>query len=311
MKKHEAADILLSKDNILIVTHKIPDGDTLGSAAALCSALRRAGKTAYMYPNPQITDKFIPYVGKFIAPESFEPAYTVAVDVAADDMLCIGFSSAVDLCIDHHPSNPEFGALNLIEPDMSSSGEIILEIIESMNTGLSPEEADLLYIALSTDTGCFRHGNTNSHSFNSAAKLYDSGADVYSINTSFFKKATRGRIKLESMINSGMELYRDGKIAIAKVTLKMLEDAGATEDDCDSLAELPSRVDTELLAVVIRELKDGSSKISLRSDEGIDSTLISARFGGGGHKMASGCTIMAAPEEAEKQLLAVIDEVWK
>ena len=311
MNCHEAAKTLLEHNNILIITHKNPDGDTLGSAAALCSALLRAGRRAALYPNVQITEKFVPYVNKYIAGSSFKAAYILAIDVAAEDMFCKGFSGDVDFCIDHHPSNPHYASADIVVPESSSCGEIILDIIEEMHGDLTSEEATLLYIALSTDTGCFRHGNTNANSFYSAGRLCDYGADVANINTAFFKKSSSGRIKLESMVFSNMDLFDNGRIAVAKVTLQMMRDSGATENDCDNLADLPTRVDTEIVAVTIREQEEGRCKVSVRTDETIDANRICSYFGGGGHKMASGCTINASPDKAEKMLVDVIKEVMK
>jgi Exopolyphosphatase-related proteins len=273
--------------------------------------MNRAGRKAYLYPNPQITEKYMPYVRRFLAPADYEPKYVVAVDVAAEDMYCKGFEAHADFCVDHHPSNPGYATQSFIVPEYSSCGEIITEIIEQINGDITPEEATLLYIALSTDTGCFRHGNTDAHSFSTAAKLAEYGADIAEINTQFFKKASAGRIMLESMIFSSMNLYDNGEIAVAKVTLDMLKKAGATANDCDDLADLPARVDSELVAVLIRELEDGVSKVSMRSAEGIDSSRICAFFGGGGHRLAAGCTINASPDRAEKLIVDVIREVRK
>ena len=113
------------------------------------------------------------------------------------------------------------------------------------------------------------------------------------------------------MIYSGLQYFRDGKIAVAAITLEMMEKAGATEDDCDDLAGLAGRVEGSILNITIREQEDGSSKISVRSTPEISSSDICAVFGGGGHAMAAGCTIYGKPDKARDMLLSVIDEVWK
>ena len=311
MNSLKAAETLLTYDGLLIITHKNPDGDTLCSAAALCSAMRRAGRRAYLYPNPQITERYLPYVQQYFAPEEFKPRYYVAVDVAAEDMFCRGFSGNVDFCVDHHPSNPHYAAGDYVVPEYSSCGEIVCELIEQMNGDLTHEEANLIYIALTTDTGCFCHTNTNAHSFQTAARLTEYGADIGEINRKFFKKASAARIKLESMIYSQMKLYENGELVVAKVTQDMMKEAGATENDCDDLADLPTRVESERIAVLIREQDNGSSKLSVRSCEGIDSSKICAVFGGGGHYLASGCTINTSPDRAEKLIVDVIREAMK
>ena len=311
MNYKQCAKLLLTHENILILTHKNPDGDTVASAAALCAALRLGGRTAWLFPNPQIGDKLLAYAGKYFAPDGFAPKYIVAVDVAEEKLLSKTFTGKIDLCIDHHPTNSGYAAESLIKAEKSSCAEAVLEIIQCMNGDLSAEEATLLYIGLSTDTGCFQYSNTNAASFRAAAELLRCGADNTEVNTLFFRKVSRARLLLESMLYAGMRFYRDGKIAVATVTLEMLDKVGATEDDLDDLAGLCGRAEGSIVNITIREQRDGSSKISVRSTKEVSSSEICAVFGGGGHAMAAGCTIYGEPEKAREMLLNVIDEVWK
>ncbi len=124
-----------------------------------------------------------------------------------------------------------------------------------------------------------------------------------------FRKSSLRRLKLEGMIYAGLHVYHDGKLVFAPVTRKMIEAAGATEDDCDDLAGLSGRAEDAVMNVTVRELSDGSSKVSVRSMPGVSSLAVCAAFGGGGHEMASGCTIQAEPEKAEQLLLEVIEEL--
>ena len=147
MNYKQCAKLLLTHENILIVTHRNPDGDTVASAAALCSALRRGGRNAYLYPNPQVNRHLRPFAEKYFAPEDFTAKYTVAVDVATEGMLPKGFEGAVDLCIDHHPTNSGYAGETLVRADKSSCAEAVMEVILCMNTDLTPDEATLLYKA--------------------------------------------------------------------------------------------------------------------------------------------------------------------
>ena len=189
--------------------------------------------------------------------------------------------------------------------------EAVMEIILCMNSEMSADEATLLYIGLTTDTGCFQYSNTCAASFRAAAELLRMGADNTMVSTVFFRKVSRARLKLESMIYAGMTYYRDGLIAVAKITLDMMARAGATEDDCDDLAGLPGRAEGSIVNITVREQEDGTSKISVRSTRDVNSSDICAVFGGGGHAMAAGCTIYGGPDKATETLLSVIDEVWK
>ncbi|MBQ1703005.1 MAG: DHH family phosphoesterase, partial [Oscillospiraceae bacterium] len=240
----EAANLLSLNNNFIILTHKRPDGDTLGCGAALCSALRRAGKRAYLLRNGGATEKFVPFIERFYTRRGFQITneYVVTVDVASSNMLGDRLQLNVDLAIDHHESNSRFANNLLLDASASACGEIILKVIKELCGSVSKEEADLLYIALSTDTGCFQYGNTNAASFRAAAELCDLKADVAKLNQLFFRTFSRGRIALEGAIMSSLRSYADGRITMAVITHKMVEEAGASDDDMEDLASLPGKV---------------------------------------------------------------------
>ena len=311
MNYKQCAKLLLTHENILIVTHRNPDGDTVGSAAALCSALQRAGRTAWLYPNPQITGKLFDYAGRFFAPEGFVPKYVVSADVADETLFPKGFEGKVELCIDHHSTNSGFAAECIVRPEKASCAELVLEIILCMNEDLTQEEATLLYIGLSTDTGCFLYANANAAAFRAAAELLRFEADTQTVNRRFFRQVSLGRLRLESIIYGSLRFYRGGRITVACVTREMLERAGVTEDELDDLAALAGRAEGCELSITIREQPDGTSKVSVRSSEKVSSSAICEVFGGGGHVRAAGCTIYGDAEKAQEMLLNVIDEVWK
>lgn len=311
MNNNEFAKCLSGRDKFLILTHKNPDGDTVGSACALCSALRRKGKTAYLYPNRQINKKLMPYAEPLFAPEGYAPGCVLSVDIATEELFPLGFEGKAELCVDHHPTNSHFAKKELIRPERSACGEIVLDLIKTLCGKPDRNEATLLYIALTTDTGCFQYANVNARSFSAAAELVGYGADNRMVSLEFFRKVSDARIKLEGLIYSSMEYFRDGKLTVATVTNDMLKKAGADEDDCDDLAGLPGRAESSIVSVTVKETKDGKSKISVRSNPGVSSSDICAVFGGGGHELAAGCTISSPPHKAKEMLLAVIDELWK
>ncbi|MBO5556459.1 MAG: bifunctional oligoribonuclease/PAP phosphatase NrnA [Oscillospiraceae bacterium] len=310
MNYRECAELLRAHDRYLLITHKNPDGDTVCSAAALCSALRRMGKTAYLYPNPQIMPKLLRFAGAYFAPEDYQEELCVSVDVATEGLFPLGFAGDIFLCVDHHPTNTHFAPHELIREDRASCGEIVLELIRSLCGNLTQEEATLLYIAVTTDTGCFQYANTDYRTLAAASDLVRCGAENFPINRDFFRKVTPARIKLEGYIYSNLRYFRDGKVVIALATREMLEKSGATMDDCDDLAGLAGRVEGCDLNITIKEQEDGSSKVSVRSVPGVSSSAICAAFGGGGHDMAAGCTISCPPEKAVDLLMDVINEVY-
>lgn len=306
----EAANLLSLHNNFVILTHKRPDGDTLGCGAALCSALRRAGKRAYLLRNGGATEKFVPFIERFYTRRGFQITneYVVTVDVASSNMLGDKLQLSVDLAIDHHESNSRFANNLLLDASASACGEIILKVIKELCGSVSKEEADLLYIALSTDTGCFQYGNTNAASFRAAAELCELNADVAKLNQLFFRTFSRGRIALEGAIMSSLRSYADGRITMAVITHKMVEEAGASDDDMEDLASLPGKVAGTLVSVMVKENDRGFSKLSLRSTGEVNVSEICAKFGGGGHAMASGCELDLVPDEAAEVIRAAIED---
>ena len=304
------AAFLRERDGYLILTHKSPDGDTLGSAAALCSALRRLGMRAVLYPNPQTASHFLPFVEPFFG-ESGEFETLVTVDIAEEKLFPKGFDArgkAVELAVDHHPSNSGFALRTLLDSDKASCGELVMELIELLLGKPTQKEADLLYIALSTDCGCFQYGNTKAETHRAAARLMDWGANTDRLNRLLFRSSSFSRLRLEGLIFGSLRSYRDNQINLAVVTREMMERSGATEDDCDDLANLPNRVRGCRVAITVREEPDGRAHASLRTDGSVNATEVCARFGGGGHRMASGCTVDCSLEELAQGLLAAVEE---
>ncbi len=309
MNLNDCIQYLKEHDGYLLVTHIRPDGDTLGSAAALCHILRRMGKTAYVYDNPQTTETYAVYTKPYIAPPGFVPACVVGIDLASERLYPNGFDADTpfDLCIDHHPTNTGYAARLFCQPDKASCGELILQIAQNLDL-LDADVASLLYIAVSTDCGCFVYGNTKADTHRAAADLIEAGADYKYLNVLLFRQFSYSRLKLEGMIYSSMRQYAEGIVNVATVTLDMMEESGATEDDCDDLASLAGRVKGSLISATIRQLGEKECKISLRSGEMFDCSAVCALHGGGGHRMASGCTIYEDPETAREIIVREILE---
>ena len=163
MDYREAAALLAEQNDILILTHKRPDGDTIGCAVGLCAALRKLGKTAWVLPNADATSLFTPYLEGCLAPGEFAPRFVVSVDIAGRSLFPenakVWLERGVDLAIDHHPSQEFFARETCLEADSAACGEIVYDILRQL-TPLTPEMALPLYVAISTDTGCFVYSNT-------------------------------------------------------------------------------------------------------------------------------------------------------
>lgn len=303
MTVNECARLLRDNDDFLLLTHTRPDGDTLCSGAALCSALRRMGKRARMFNNPEITENYLPLVEEFLGEGPRGGEYVVGIDLASDSMFPIGFAGSAALSIDHHPSNSGYAAHTLLDAEMAACGEIIMSLIRELCGELTLREAELLYVAIATDCGCFCFANTTARTLTDAARLLELGVNNGELNKTFFRSFSRARIALEGMIYSSLKSYCDGAINVVVITREMMRRSGATENDLDDLASLPGNIRGNIVGITVRELADGRSKASVRTNRQVDSSAICARFGGGGHYMAAGCTADMEPYELADRLV--------
>lgn len=309
---NEAAAYLSGRDNILIITHLQPDGDTLGSGAALCRGLNEAGKTAYMLSNPQTMDRFKKYCEAYNAPSDFRPEALITVDIASETLFPDNaeiYKGKIDLAIDHHPSNTAFAERNCVLAEKSACGEVVYEILMAISGKISPETAALLYLAVSTDTGCFAYGNTNAGTHKTAAALIDAGAPSAAMNKELFRTKSKKRLMLEALIISGLEFYKDGKIAVALITKEVMAKADAKENETDDIASIPGQIEGVTAGLTLRE-ENGGTKISLRATPRLNANLVCAKLGGGGHIAAAGARLDCGIAEAKERALAAINEVW-
>ena len=312
MTIQETADLLRVQNDVLILTHRRPDGDTVGCAAGLCRALRALGKRAWVLYNPDTTALFTPYLEGLIAPEGAEPAFVVSVDIAGRGLFPQveerWLARGIDLAIDHHPSYEGFARESCVDAARAACGEIVFEIAQA----LGPVTADIalpLYVAVATDTGCFMYGNTSPASHRTAAALMETGIDYQAVNKRHFRTKSLRRLQLESGIIAGMELHNGGKLAIASVSLARMAELGATEEDADDIAAFVGQVEGVESSVTIRELRDGGCKLSVRTVGGLNATKVCACLGGGGHAAAAGCTVPGTIEEAKAAILEAIRAV--
>ncbi|MGN8896412.1 DHH family phosphoesterase [Flavonifractor sp. HCP28S3_F3] len=308
----EAAAWLKSHDRYLILTHKRPDGDTIGCAAALCRGLRGLGKTAHICPGTGETHLFTPYLEGLLAPEGYEPDTVVSVDIAARSLFTKAgepwLERGIDLAIDHHPSQEFFAKETCLDASRAACGEILYDILKELGQ-VNRETAAPLYVAVSTDCGCFQYGNTSADSHRVAAALMDTGLDVFPLNKRHFRTKTWARLQVERLIVERMHRYEDGRIAVAPVSLSLMDEAGATEEDMEDIAAFLGQIEGVETSVTIRELAEGGCKLSVRTSAGLNATKVCALLGGGGHAAAAGCTVSGSLEQAEEQIMDAIRQV--
>jgi len=304
----ETATRLRDFDNVLILTHVRPDGDTVGCAAALCAALRALGKTAYLLPNPGLTDTTAPVAAPYLAPEGFTPDKVVSTDIATVGLFpdnALPWKDRVDLAMDHHPSFEYFAKENIVRPEAAACGELVYDILRELGP-ITPEIALPLYVAVSTDTGCFQYANTTADTHRVAAELMDTGIDYRAVNKVFFRTKTRKRLALEADMLGNMEFYDRGRVVFLMVPISLMERIQATESDAEDLSSLGGQIEGTDCAVTFRELRPDVWKLSVRTGERINATEVCRELGGGGHAAAAGCTVEAPLAEVKTRILSAI-----
>ena len=210
--------------------------------------------------------------------------------------------------IDHHPSNSRFGDLNVIEPDASAVGQIVLEMMDHFGYPITPTIASNLYVALLTDTGGFRHENTTPRALSDAARLARLGADPGRIATQVYKMRPEKTLKLSGVALATMRVELDGRLAWATVTRKMLREAGAVMAESEGIIDTLNSIAGLELAILFKEVQSELTKISVRSRGGVDAAALCATFGGGGHIRAAGAELDKSMGDAVKLVLSAAKE---
>lgn len=309
MTRHDAAAFLLTQDHYVILTHRRPDGDTCGCAAALCLALRALGKSAVVYENPQFTARFRPYLtgltGSTIAPD----ATLLSVDIAAENLLPFGAedcAARIRLAIDHHGSHSLAPDRCLLEAEKAACGEILHALLLEMHVPITKRMAEALYTAIATDTGCFKFSNVTGNTLRVAAALIDCGAEVTPINKIFFDTKSFARLKLEAHLTNTIELYAGGLVGVCCIPRALLARFGTSEDDIDSISGFARSIEGVEIGIMIREVEGGAGKISVRTSTQYDASALCQKLGGGGHAAAAGCSVDGGIDAAKAAILDVL-----
>ena len=310
MTRAEAAQWLATRDRFVILTHRRPDGDTIGSAAALCLGLRQLGKTAHVLVNAEVTPKYAPLLEDITKVEAWAGDTVIAVDVAAFSMLPEPFKKyIISLRIDHHENRETFSDNELVDPSAAACGDVIYDILHALQVKLEAPIANALYTAVSTDTGCFRFPNTTSHTFRVAAVCADASKDIFAINQALFDTNSLARLQIQGYLVANARFLQEGKVVICPLPRSVEQEFGATEDDLENISGFPRSIEGVKLAVTLREEPNGRIKISARAVPGCDAAELCAKFGGGGHKGAAGANMDCTMAEAVEKIIAAIPVV--
>ncbi len=313
MTHSEALGLLEKIDNILVLTHRNPDGDAVGSAFALYYILKGMGKRVRVE-----IDKIAPALSFPVTDEAFsdfEPDFVVTADVADKKLLTAEhfekYGDRVYLAIDHHESSKPFSEYLLLDYNASAACEVIFDMVTEAGLEISGEAATAMYLGISTDTGCFRYPNCTAHTLAAASALVEKGADNGEINRVVFETKTRQYVQFETMAMNSMRTYLDGKCAVIVVTQEMFRKTGTTEADIHGIAAIPRQIEGVLAGVVIREKTDGTYKISIRSNEPLNAAEICGALGGGGHRLAAGCEAAGTEKQVVNTILKLVEEALR
>lgn len=301
LTRNETAAFLAAHDHYRILTHIRPDGDTIGSAAALCRGLRQLGKDAFIVENRGVSDHFRWLHEGLTMPEAGEDCCIVSVDVASPGMLpqdFLRYMGSIELRIDHHGSATSFTEFELVDAASASCAEVIYDVLTLMGCKIDTDIAEAIYVGASTDTGCFRFANTTAHTFRTAAACAEAGARVYQLNQDLFETNTLARLRMQSWVVDHMKLLRCGSMAVCAIPRAVELQLGVDSDDMDNISNFPRTVAGVNMAVTLRETESGEVKISVRAIPGYDAAKVAEKFGGGGHKGAAGATMRMTLSDA-------------
>ncbi len=298
--------------NILIVCHIRPDGDCLGAGFALTRIAQKLGKTVDF-----VTDSDKPTSYSFIKDyhllnEKKLQKYDLAIAVDCADDARLGrylapfLSAKYSINIDHHETNNYYGKENHVAPEISSTCELVYSLIKDEDV-IDEQIATDLYLGLSTDTGNFMHSNTTPSTLLVASELLAKGANHTSIVNDFYKNNTKNKVMLIAKAIESMRFFENDRVVVITITAKTLKDCGCTILDTEGLIDYGMSIGAVEAAACMTEQKERSYKVSFRS-KGVDVAASAKTFGGGGHKLASGCVVNGYYEDVVRKVVKSITD---
>ena len=309
--------VQLMKDatSVAILSHINMDGDAIGSSLGLMLALRKMGKHAVTYIEEEIPDRFDFWRdvdGVIMYNGSCEDDHDLLVVVDVADRKLLGRREdmldqiRVSISVDHHALHCAYSDNRYLRADAAAAGELVYDIIERMGVEMDLDIATCLYVAISTDTGRFKFDSTTPTTHMIASKLLEYGVDSNWLSNKVFDESSKERTKLIAEAISTLRMYSSDRIATMYITRDMLNKVGAKDSDAEGIIDFAINIRGVEVGVIIREKADGSVKASLRSKSFVDVAEIASRFGGGGHKKASGCTYCGELMKFEQELVECI-----
>ncbi len=304
--------------SVLLFCHVSPDGDTLGSALALKLRLTAMGKSVRLLVDGEAPSNlaFLPGMDAAEGPDAAVGTadLALAVDVSCAERLgaCAPafYAAKRTGVVDHHGSNPGFGQINWIDGDVPATAVLVYRLLEAMEGPVTRDEAICLYTGLSTDTGNFIYESTSAESFRMMAALMDAGLPLAEYARRLFRVKELPFVRLLGQALPSLRLTCGGKVAGLTLTVAQMREAGAKSGHTDGLVDYAIDLEGVMMAYFARETEDGRVKVSLRALEPCRVDQVAARFGGGGHRLASGLTVDMPLSEAAQAVEAALAEAF-
>ena len=308
-------EAILQRQRFVITSHARPDGDAIGSVAAMAYALRQLGKDVEMIGADAAPPQFqtFPGVRDIRVTPAVNGQFDAAIVMECGDLSRTGVDGLDKyfvINIDHHPGNKSYGAINWFDPGAAACGEMVFDVIEALGVTLTKEIATHIYITILTDTGGFHFSHITPRTFDICRKCAEAGAEPEPIARAVYDSSTMGRLRLMGAVLHNLEFDGTGRAAFAAVTLDLLEQTGATHDDTDGLINIPLSVKEIQAVAFFKEVARDTFRVSLRSKGAVDVNRVANAFGGGGHKNAAGCTLQGAYADVRRNLVTELNRAF-
>lgn len=309
----EAIAAIRDAGRILLACHVNPDGDALGSMIALALGLEHLGKEAVLLSADGVPGlyEFLPESRKVVR-QTERRDFDLAIVLDAGDLSRIGASAeAVSAAprlmdIDHHVTAGQFGDIRLLDATAAATAEIVYDLLLALTVPLTLPIAENLLCALLTDTGSFRFMNVTPRTMEIGAELIRLGASPNAIAERVFENKPFAAQKLLGRALDSLQRSSDGRIVWAHVTQADFQHFGGTDEDTEGVVNAVRAVRGAEVALFFREMLSGRLRVSLRSRENFDVSAIAQQFGGGGHRLASGCSLDGPLSVAEARVVAAV-----
>lgn len=298
-----------ARDCFVIGSHLDPDGDSLGSSLALALALDRLGKRASVVIAQEFPHRFVwlPAADRVLTLSAAPPEARAAILVECSDFRRCGLAGVDEiesLNIDHHTQNAMFADLNWIDPRVAATGMMVRRLIAGLEVQITPQIATLLYVTVLTDTGSFRHSNTDAEALQFAADMVRAGADPEVISGQVYGHVDAARVRLLADALATLTFELDGQVAWMHLSRENLHRRGT--QDTEGMINQAQEIAGVAVSLLFKEVEAGTHRISMRSDGRVDVAALAARFGGGGHPRASGCQLEGDLETVRRTILGEV-----